>query len=398
MARDLALGRRVTGLEIRARERGVSSGNTPSLNRTNLQQLLTEVATTGGHVVFDEPVRVSGTILVSDPVAPFMVEWRGPNAWLEADFATNQNLIEIRRATKPITFLNCRINARYDPSAANGTAFGGHGLTLYKCSNFHAQGRTDIRNWKNSAVSTYTDNADPAIGQYTNNVFDQVYCISERKEANNGFILVNMRNSGAHFVYVDGVTGSPGAAIGIKNRNKYCFIGRYFVQDSRDAVTFGQDQGDGSDYCSVGQGQVVRCRAALTFGPGADHNQVGFMTVDCDGRIDVEYPHRNEGGRYNVVEGLHIANLPASKSAVWLWSPAVGNKVKISGVFNTGAYATVDGTYNQITIEADLDETAGLSLSNRIIDRSGGDTNTYALSQSLRGPQWIVGRHAVTTI
>lgn len=326
--------------------------------------------------------RTTQRIYLTGSTSPFALIFdRG--AVIKADFAADSSIMEVQNSSG-FNIHDPQLDGGYSGVAGQHS---NHGLVFYRCRDARVTGRTFVRNWKNSGVLVYGEEAD----QFANVVFESVDLVSDAKVANNGMLFINMYRSGVEqMIHVSGVTGSPGYAVQFKDGCKECFYNSWRVEDSRTALAFGQGLVNGVQTVNsrIGGGIAMGCGALLTAGY-ATGNTIGPCTFDGGNQDVVNYTGHAIDLQYcdaNVVTAAIRNVAAANKFAVNLRLDVERNDLDVT-VDNCPRWVQLIGTNNKIRIR----NVGTAAPTTKVNDLSVGATNFVFDQTSLASARASLG-------
>jgi hypothetical protein len=227
--------------------------------------------------------------------------------------------------------VNC-MYAEYNNVNAN------HGIYIENTSRVRIREVT-VTNYKNSSIVISSN----LPGTYK-------YCLLEDCESigggvsANGFLMVDMYESGYVRCTSSGAVNIPGYGIQFKNNCRYCYITDCYSEGNRAGFAFGQDTTDGVDYTTCTNLRAVNNTIyGFVIGYG-NNNKINNLYVDCN-NIASSTAVSLENSFGNSVS-VTIENLAANRAAVFMDGNSEYNYVEITNLKNitTTSYAALFGT------------------------------------------------------
>lgn len=221
-----------------------------------------------------------------------------------------------------------------------------HGVSVQNSNNFRAR-RIHLTNWQNSAILCQGTPAQT----YRDNVIEDCTC-DGGGAANNGFLIVNLDESGIRSCKARGIPGNPGYGAQLKNNCRWSFIEDCEAVSCTGGLVCGHDTAPGVLGSRITGGNIYACDGGLLLGDAINNVVTGvniYMTTNVNDAVRLQ-----QGSTNNVITGVVVHGVGASRSAVRFDDTSTDNVVTLDlldAACATTAAFTVSADRNLVEVK-----------------------------------------------
>jgi len=221
-----------------------------------------------------------------------------------------------------------------DGGLASFAGSANHGISAQNVNHFLAL-RVKVTNYQNSAILCQGTPSQT----YRDNIIEACLC-DGTGGANNGFLIVNLDESGMRHCVARNCNGGGGPGYGcqLKNGCRWCFIEDCEAYTCTGGLCFGRDSSPGVAQSRITGGVVQACDGGILCGDATDNTITG-VTINMSTNVNdaIRFLNTSVG---NVATGIVVRGVGASRSCVRCDDTSTDNTVTLDSVNCSGAAAT----------------------------------------------------------